>query len=100
MLRILGADRAKLSKRHGVVSITDYRDQGYLSENMVNFLALLGWSLNDRTEILSRQEIINNFSLERVSRTAAPPLFQTMAVLGKEQCLERIKAAIDRLRSL
>ena len=68
---LLGADRAKLSKRHGAVSITEYRDQGYLPEAMVNFLALLGWSLDDKTEILSRQELINNFSLERVSRTAA-----------------------------
>jgi len=68
---LLGADRAKLSKRHGAVSITDYREQGYLPEAMVNFLALLGWSLDDKTELLSRQELINNFSLERVSRTAA-----------------------------
>ena len=68
---ILGADRAKLSKRHGAVSIVEYRDQGYLPEAMVNFLALLGWSLDDKTEILSRQELIETFSLERVSRTAA-----------------------------
>jgi len=68
---LLGTDRAKLSKRHGVVSITEYHEQGYLPEAMVNFLALLGWSLDDRTEILSRQELIDNFSLERVSRTAA-----------------------------
>jgi len=68
---LLGADRSKLSKRHGAVSITDYYKQGYLPEAMVNFLALLGWSLDDKTEILSRQELIDNFSLERVSRTAA-----------------------------
>ncbi len=68
---LLGADRAKLSKRHGASSITEYREQGYLPEAMVNFLALLGWSLDDKTELLSRQELINNFSLERVSRTAA-----------------------------
>ena len=68
---LLGPDRAKLSKRHGAVSITEYREQGYLPEAMVNFLALLGWSLDDRTEVLSRQELIDNFSLERVSRTAA-----------------------------
>ncbi|MFQ6121874.1 MAG: glutamate--tRNA ligase, partial [Dehalococcoidales bacterium] len=68
---ILGADRAKLSKRHGAVSITEYHEQGYLPETMVNFLALLGWSLDDKTEILSRQELISNFSLERISRTAA-----------------------------
>jgi glutamyl-tRNA synthetase len=68
---ILGTDRSKLSKRHGAVSITEYREQGYLPEAMVNFLALLGWSLDDRTEILSRQQLIYNFSLERISRTAA-----------------------------
>ena len=68
---ILGADRAKLSKRHGSVSITEYREQGYLPETMVNFLALLGWSLDDKTEIFSLAELVANFSLERVSRTGA-----------------------------
>ena len=68
---ILGPDRSKLSKRHGTVSITEYQEQGYLPEAMVNFLALLGWSLDDKTEIMSRRELIDNFSLERVSRTAA-----------------------------
>ena len=68
---LLGADRSKLSKRHGAVSIVDYYEQGYLPEAMVNFLALLGWSLDDKTEIMSRQELVKNFSLERVSRTAA-----------------------------
>lgn len=68
---LLGTDRSKLSKRHGAVSVTEYREQGYLPEAMVNFLALLGWSLDDKTEILSRQELIDSFSLERVSRTAA-----------------------------
>jgi glutamyl-tRNA synthetase len=68
---ILGPDRSKLSKRHGAVAVTEYRDQGYLPETMVNFLALLGWSLDDKTELMSREELIANFSLERVSRTAA-----------------------------
>jgi len=68
---ILGADRAKLSKRHGSVSITEYREQGYLPETMANFLALLGWSLDDKTEIFSLTELVGNFSLERVSRTGA-----------------------------
>jgi len=71
MPMILGTDRAKLSKRHGSVSITEFREQGYLPEAMVNFLALLGWSLDDKTEVLSRQELVQNFSLERVSKTAA-----------------------------
>ena len=68
---ILGPDRSKLSKRHGAVSITDYQEQGFLPETMLNFLALLGWSLDDKTEIISRKELVANFSLERVSQTAA-----------------------------
>ncbi len=68
---ILGPDRSKLSKRHGAVSITEYQDRGYLPETMVNFLALLGWSLDDKTEIMSMEELTKNFSLERVSQTAA-----------------------------
>ena len=68
---ILGPDRAKLSKRHGSVSILDYRDQGYLAQTMFNFLALIGWSLDDKTEIISRQALIDNFSLERIGKTGA-----------------------------
>jgi len=68
---ILGPDRSKLSKRHGATSINEYKEQGYLAEAMINFLSLLGWSLDDKTEILTKQEIIKNFSLERVSKTAA-----------------------------
>lgn len=68
---ILGPDRAKLSKRHGSVSILDYRDQGYLSQTMFNFLALIGWSLDDKTEIIPRQTLVDNFSLERIGKTGA-----------------------------
>jgi glutamyl-tRNA synthetase len=68
---ILGPDRAKLSKRHGATTITEYQKQGYLPDAMVNFLVLLGWSLDDRTELLSQEELIKHFSLERVGKTAA-----------------------------
>jgi len=68
---ILGPDRSKLSKRHGATAITEYREQGYLPEAMFNFLVLLGWALDDKTELLTREEIIKHFSLERISRTAA-----------------------------
>jgi len=68
---ILGPDRAKLSKRHGAVSIIEYREQGYLPETMFNFLSLIGWSLDDKTEIISRQELVDNFSLERIGKTGA-----------------------------
>jgi glutamyl-tRNA synthetase len=68
---ILGPDRAKLSKRHGAVSILDYREMGYLPQTMFNFLSLIGWSLDDKTELMSRQELIDNFSLERIGKTGA-----------------------------
>jgi len=68
---ILGPDKSKLSKRHGATMVTEYRDKGYLPEAMVNFLALLGWSLDDKTDLLSREELIANFSLERVGKTGA-----------------------------
>jgi glutamyl-tRNA synthetase len=68
---ILGPDKSKLSKRHGATAINEYQDQGYLPEAMINFLTLLGWSLDDKTEIMTAGEIIKNFSIERVSKTAA-----------------------------
>ena len=68
---ILGPDRSKLSKRHGATALTDYRDQGYLPETMLNFLALLGWSLDEKSELFKREDLVSLFSLERISRTAA-----------------------------
>ena len=68
---LLGPNRAKLSKRHGDVAVLQYREKGYLPEALFNFLALIGWSLDDKTEIMTRQELIDNFSLERISRTGA-----------------------------
>jgi glutamyl-tRNA synthetase len=70
---ILGPDRSKLSKRHGATSVLYYRDDGYLSSAMLNFLARLGWSLDDSTEILSREELVKNFTLERI--LANPAVF-------------------------
>jgi glutamyl-tRNA synthetase len=68
---ILAPDRSKMSKRHGATSILDYRARGYLPQTIVNFLALLGWSLDDKTEIMSVKELTESFSLERVSRSGA-----------------------------
>jgi glutamyl-tRNA synthetase len=68
---ILGPDRSKLSKRHGAATLAEYREMGYLQETMLNFLALLGWSLDEKTELFTRQELVDKFSLERISRTAA-----------------------------
>lgn len=68
---ILGKDRSKLSKRHGAQSVLEYRDLGYLPEAVFNFLGLLGWSLDDRTEIISREEFVANFSVDRMLKSPA-----------------------------
>ncbi len=68
---VLGPDRSKLSKRHGSTSVLEFRDNGYLPEALINFLALVGWSLDDKTELFTRDELIRYFTLERVSKTAA-----------------------------
>jgi len=68
---ILGSDRQKMSKRHGATSLIQYREMGYLPEAMFNFLALLGWSPEGEEQILSRDEIIKAFTLERVAKNPA-----------------------------
>ncbi len=67
---ILGQDKAKLSKRHGAVSILAYRDNGYMPEAMLNFLVRLGWSYGDQ-EIFSREELVELFNLENLGKTPA-----------------------------
>ena len=68
---ILGSDRAKLSKRHGATSLMEYRDDGFLPEALINFMALLGWSLDGETEVMTTNTIRDNFTLERVGKPAA-----------------------------
>ncbi|MBM3945465.1 MAG: glutamate--tRNA ligase [SAR202 cluster bacterium] len=68
---ILAPDRSKLSKRHGATSVREYQEMGYLPQAMVNFLALLGWSLDDKTEVMSAQQMIDNFSIDRISKSPA-----------------------------
>jgi len=63
---ILGPDKAKLSKRHGAKSVLDYRDEGYLPEALVTFMAYLGWSYQDNSELLSIDRLIDLFDLKRI----------------------------------
>ncbi len=72
---ILGTDRSPLSKRHGDVSLRSFRDNGYLSEALINYLAHLGHSYGEGRDILSMDELIEGFSLERVS--SSPAAFDT-----------------------
>ncbi len=66
-----GPDGKKLSKRHGATTVEDFRAAGYLPDALVNFLALLGWSYDDKTTIMSREELVERFSLERVQPSPA-----------------------------
>jgi glutamyl-tRNA synthetase len=68
---ILGPDKKRLSKRHGAVAVTEYREAGYLPETLFNFLALLGWSPGDGREFLTREELIRAFSFEGVGKKGA-----------------------------
>jgi glutamyl-tRNA synthetase len=68
---ILGPDRKKLSKRHGALSLFEYQKAGILPEALINFLALLGWSPGGDREILTREEMIKEFSLEKVNKSNA-----------------------------
>jgi len=68
---ILGPDRSKMSKRHGSISIQQYRQEGYLSEAMINFMVLLGWNSGTEKEIFSLDELIKEFSLERIHKGGA-----------------------------
>jgi glutamyl-tRNA synthetase len=114
---VFGEDGRKLSKRHGAVSVDEFREAGYLPEALVNFLALLGWAPDGETTVMDRAELVERFSLERVGsspatfdyakldwlngvylRALAPEEFASrlVAYLG-EQCVdwpeERVRAA-------
>jgi glutamyl-tRNA synthetase len=66
-----GPDGRKLSKRHGAITVEAFREQGYIPEAFVNFMALLGWSYDDHTEVMSREELVERFTLERVGKSSA-----------------------------
>jgi glutamyl-tRNA synthetase len=75
---INGPDGKKLSKRHGATSLDEFRHAGYLSDALINFLALLGWSYDDKTTIMSRSELIERFSLDRVQPSPATLDYQKL----------------------
>ena len=67
---ILGADKARLSKRHGATSVMAYKEMGYLPDALVNYLVRLGWSYGDQ-EVFTREELIKHFSFENVGKSSA-----------------------------
>jgi glutamyl-tRNA synthetase len=68
---VLGADGKSLSKRHGSVTVDEFRHAGYYAPALLNFLALLGWSYDDKTTIMSRDELVERFSLDRIVSSPA-----------------------------
>ncbi len=100
---ILGPDRSPLSKRHGATSVAYFREEGFLPEALVNYLALLGWSVEDGQEILSLEELSHKFSLGRVSRSSAVFDLEKLKwvnrahlkKLTEEQLLERTRQTLQ-----
>ena len=68
---ILGPDRSKLSKRHGATSVLDYKEMGFIPQALMNFIVLLGWSLDDKTEIFDSIQLSEVFSMDRVVKSGA-----------------------------
>jgi glutamyl-tRNA synthetase len=99
---ILGSDRSRLSKRHGATSVQEYRRAGYLPDGLVNYLALLGWALDDKTEIFTRQSLIEKFSLKRVSKNPAAFDEEKLRHINAEHFkrldpMERVTLVYDKL---
>jgi glutamyl-tRNA synthetase len=82
LANILGPDGKKLSKRHGATSVEEFRAQGYIPEALLNFLALLGWSYDDKTTVMSREELVERFTLDRVGASPAVFDFQKLEWLN------------------
>jgi nondiscriminating glutamyl-tRNA synthetase len=95
---ILGADRERLSKRHGATSIANFREMGVLPEALVNYLALLGWAPPGGTrEIFSREELIKEFSLERVTPSPAVFDMEKLYWLNRHYIKESSPERIEKL---
>ena len=100
---ILGTDKKKLSKRHGITSVTEYERLGYLPDAMVNFLALLGWSPGGDREVMTRDQLIAAFSLDGISGGAAvfdPEKLdwfntQYLAQIGPDDLVRRVKPLLQ-----
>jgi len=94
---ILGPDRAKLSKRHGPVSILELRKQGFLPEAIINFIAFLGWNPKSEKEIYSLNSLIKEFSLEGVQKSGAVCNFKKLEFLNGFYIRQK---SIDKLTEL
>ncbi|NPV70049.1 MAG: glutamate--tRNA ligase [Firmicutes bacterium] len=94
---ILAPDRSKLSKRHGATSVEEFRDAGYLPEAIVNYLAFLGWTPGEESELLSLEQMAQRFSVEDVSKT--PAIYDVNKLTWMNGLYMRV-ADLDRLAGL
>ncbi|MEK9174593.1 MAG: glutamate--tRNA ligase [Patescibacteria group bacterium] len=94
---ILAKDRSKLSKRHGAVSVTEYKDMGYLPQSIINFMALLGWHPQDEREIFSLEELIKEFDIGRVQKAGAVFDAEKLNSLNNHYIKQLVPAELGRL---
>ncbi len=80
---IIGADKKKLGKRHGAVTWDEFESQGYLPEALINYLALLGWNPGDEREFFTKDELIQEFSLEKVNNSPAMFSYEKLDSINK-----------------
>ncbi|MCM8818489.1 MAG: glutamate--tRNA ligase family protein, partial [Candidatus Omnitrophica bacterium] len=97
MSMTLGPDRTRLSKRHGATSVRAYREQGYLPEAFFNYISLLGWGVPESKEIFTKEELINEFSIERCHKASA--VFDPEKLLWMNSFYIR-NSSIDRIYNL
>jgi glutamyl-tRNA synthetase len=81
---ILGPDGKRLSKRHGATSVEEFQSRGYLPDALCNYVALLGWSYDERTTVMTRDELVERFTLERVGRSPATFDYQKLEWMNGE----------------
>lgn len=97
---ILGPDGKRLSKRHGATAVGDYEDQGILPEAMFNFLALLGWNPGDEREIMTRDELVDAFTTERILKKSAVFDVEKLTWLnGRHLAATPTEVLLDRVRT-
>ena len=93
---ILGADKSKLSKRHGAVSALEYREQGYLPEALLNFVALIGWNPGNDREIFTLDELVKEFSLKKVQKSGGVFNIEKLDWINKEHIKLLPKEEIEK----
>ena len=94
---LLNPDKSKLSKRQGDVAVEDYRAKGYLKEALVNFVAFLGWNPGDERELFSLEELVHEFSLERVGKSGAVFNIEKLDWLNFEHLRRKPEADVLRM---